>query len=39
MIVIVNIATKDTPSCLKILFHALKISKKRAYGNGREVLP
>ena len=39
MIVTVNIATMDTFSCLRILFHALKICKKRAYGNGREVLP
>ena len=39
MIVIVNIATMDTFSCLKTLFHAIQISKKRACGNGREVLP
>ena len=39
MIVIVNIAIMDTFSCLKILFHALKINKKRVYGNGRESLP
>ena len=31
MIVMVNRATKDTFSCLKILFHVLKISKKKEY--------
>ena len=30
MIVMVNRATKDTFSCLKILFHVLKISKKKS---------
>ena len=39
MIVIANIASMDTFSCLKILFHVLKICRKRAYENDREVLP
>ena len=39
MITVVNVATKDTFSYLKIRFHVLKISKKMVYGNGREVLP
>ena len=37
MTVMVNIATMVTFSCLKILFHALKMCKKGASGNGREV--
>ena len=39
IIVMLNRATKDTFSCLKIIFQVLKIRKKRVYGNDREVLP
>ena len=39
MIVIVNIATIVTFSCLKILFSGLKIREKRVYGNDRKILP
>ena len=39
MIVVVNKATKDTFSCLKILFSSLKIKEKRVYRNGRKILP
>ena len=39
MIVVVNKASKDTFSCLKILFSNLKIKEKRVYRNGRKILP
>ena len=39
MIVVVNRATKDTFSGLKILFQVSKIRRKRVYGNDREILP
>ena len=39
MIVVVNRATKDTFSGLKILFQVSKIRKKIIYGNDREILP
>ena len=39
MIVVVNKATKDTFSCLKILFSGLKIREKRVYGNDRKIQP
>ena len=39
MIVVVNKATKDTFSCLKILFLGLKIREKRVYTNDRKILP
>ena len=38
VVVVVNKATKNTFSCLNILFSGLKI-KKRAYRNDRKVLP
>ena len=39
MIVVVNKATKNTFSCLNILFSGLKIRKKRVYRNDRKILP
>ena len=39
MIVMVNRATKNTFSGLKILYQVSKIRKKRVYGNDREILP
>ena len=39
MIVVVNKATKDTFSCLNILFSDLKIREKGAYRNDRKILP
>ena len=39
MIVVVNKATKDTFSCLNVLFSDLKIRKKRVYRNDRNILP
>ena len=36
MILMLNRATKDTFSCLKILFSALKNKKKRVYGNDKK---
>ena len=39
MIVVVNKATKDTFSCLKILCSGLKIREKRVYGNDGKILP
>ena len=39
MIVVVNKATKDTFSCLNILFSGLKIRKQRVYRNDRTILP
>ena len=39
MIVMVDRATKDTFSCLKILFQVSKIRKKRVYGNDKKILP
>ena len=39
MIVMVNRATKDTFSGLKILYQVSKIRKKGLYGNDRDILP
>ena len=39
MVVMLNKATKDTFSCLKILFSGLKIREKRVYGNDRKIQP
>ena len=39
MIVVVNKATKNTFSCLKIFFSGLKIREKRVYKNDRKILP
>ena len=38
MIVKLNRATKDTFSCLKILFQILKQEKKMVYGNDKKIL-
>ena len=39
MMVMLNRATKDTLSFLKILFSALKNKKKKVYGNDEKILP